>query len=142
MKNGLKISLFLILTLLTSKTLANTANAEAINEVMDNIEDPNRVESKLGMTEEDVLDMEAESEDGEFGIKNIHKRIRALKRRWNRIKDSPDLTDEEKKIVKEHLDDLVKLRKVNSDSHEKIHALLLELSGIENQLSAKVDGDL
>lgn len=136
---NLILSLFL-LALLAQKITTN--KAEAINEAMDNASDPKHQDSKLHLTEEQILEIETEDNDGEFGIKNIHKRITALKRRWNRIKDSQDLTSEEKQIVKDHLENLEKLREKNYDAHEKISALIEELDGIEKELSAKAEGDL
>lgn len=131
----------LLLFLLTAHEIkSKTAHADAINEVMENINDPNHIDSKMKITEEDILNMEMEEDDGEFGIKNIHKRIKALKKRWDRIKNSNLLTEEEKKTVKEHLDDLIKLREKNYDAHEKINSVIAELVGIQRELENRAGG--
>lgn len=146
MKYQRSLSITLILALVASSCFTSasegSAQAEAINEVMDNINDPNHIDYKLGLSEEDILNIQSEEDDGEFGIKNIHNRIRALRRRWKLIKDSDALTEEEKQIVKEHLEDLEKLREKNYDAHERVNAVIAELNQIEEDLAEKIDDDL
>ena len=120
----------MLITLATLAHMTLASNAEAIETVMDNINDPNHPDSKLGITEEDVL--EADRTNGEpFNIRDIEKELRTLRKRWNTVKDSADLTDEEKNVIKEHLASLEKWQERHETIHEELNSLISDIHGVE-----------
>ena len=132
-----KITLLIACLLFTGTFTAggvSETHVEAINEQMDNIQDPNHVDSKLGLSEEDILEIDreqVEGDEGHFNIKNIEKEISQLKRRLKvleRNKETSGMSQEEFDIVANHLNHLLQLKNKNDHIHEDLNALVQQLS--------------
>ena len=139
--NSVKTALFLAFIFLTSSTLAN---GEAVEELMDNINDPSHPDSKLGLTEEQILEIEREAGEP-INIKNLEKEMESMEARWEAVKDSADLTDEEKKVLEDHLNSLKKLSDTHETVHERLNSLVGDIAEVDNlikQAEANKNTDL
>lgn len=122
---------FIAILLLSSMACVYTSNIDAVEELMENAGNPDHIDYKAGVTDQDIMNSHMDEQD-EYGLSDIHQELKELKQRIKQFTQNPeDLDEDEKQHLINRAKILEELRDTNDNLHEEINEIMEGLANLK-----------
>ena len=137
MKTQKLITLTLTLLSLLSYSYCNQDKAEtdALEAMLENIDDISHPDAYLGMSPEEIAEIEHQvtSQDGSFGIENIESMIAEMKLKMA----DENLSKADRGKIMKHLKNLEQLADKHQDIHDEVNSIVDDLNSMGDDLATQ-----
>ena len=137
MKTQKLITLTLALLSLLSYSYCDQdqAEADALEVMLENIDDISHPDAYLGMSPEEIAEIEHQmtNHDGSFGIEDIESMIAEMKVRL----DDENISKADRAKIVKHLQNLEQLSDKHQDIHDEVNSIVNDLNAMGDDLSTE-----